>query len=273
MRISPQRVRRRLAKALKDPRMALAYLALGPKRYREVAVNADLVGRGRWLSDKIASASDVRESFHMLSYYSGALQHTYWLGIPILKSPLDAWIYQEIIWELRPDLIIESGTARGGSALFFSSMCDLVGNGHVVSIDIEAGSDVHHPRLTLLQGDSTSPAIISKVAELASGTTRRMVVLDSDHSAAHVRRELNAYRDFVSPGSYLVVEDTNVNGHPVMPEHGPGPFEAVADFLNDNPDFTVDHSREQKFLMTYFPNGYLKRRSSPVESGEDAAAR
>jgi cephalosporin hydroxylase len=253
--------------------MALAYLALGSARYRELAVNADLVGRARWLSAKIANAGDVRDSFHMLSYYSGALQHTYWLGVPILKSPLDSWIYQEIIAETRPDLIIETGTALGGSALFFASMCDLVGNGRVVSIDVEARSEVHHPRLTLLKGDSTSAGMISKVTELASGTTRRMVVLDSDHSAAHVSRELRAYRDFVSPGSYLVVEDTNVNGHPVMPEHGPGPFEAVADFLKENPDFTVDGSREQKFLVTYFPNGYLRRRSSAVDSDDGNAAR
>ena len=272
MRINPRRVGQRLAKALRDPRMALAYLALGPNRYRELAVNADTIGRARWLSDKIANANDVRDSFHMISYYSGALQHTYWLGVPILKSPLDSWTYQEIIFEQRPDLIIETGTALGGSALFFSSMCDLVGNGRVVSIDVEARAGVHHPRLTLLKGDSTSPAIVSKVADLSSGTTRRMVVLDSDHSAAHVRRELSAYRDFVTPGSYIVVEDTNVNGHPVMPEHGPGPFEAVVEFLKDNPDFTVDHSRE-KFLVTYFPNGYLRRRPSPADASDGDAAR
>ena len=85
-----------------------------------------------------------------------------------------------------------------------------------------------------------------------------MVVLDSDHSKAHVRRELDRYREFVTVGSYLVVEDTNVNGHPVMPEHGPGPFEAVQEFLPEHPEFQIDHARE-KFLLTYFPGGYLKR--------------
>ena len=272
MRTNQWRLRQRLTKALKDPRMALAYAALGAKRYRELAVNADTIGRAKWLSEKIANASEVRESFHMMSYYSGALQHTYWLGVPILKLPFDCWTYQEIIFEQRPDLIIETGTAQGGSALFFCSICDLVGNGRVVSIDIEARASVQHPRLTLLKGDSTSAAILDKVAALASGTTRRMVVLDSDHGETHVRRELSAYWDFVTPDSYLVVEDTNVNGHPVMPEHGPGPFEAVTEFLKENPNFAVDHSRE-KFLVTYFPNGYLRRLSSPAGAGSRDAAR
>lgn len=229
--------------------------------------DADATGRAEWLASEIGATTDVRTQFHLLSYYGGALQQTYWLGVPILKSPLDCWVYQEIIQEQKPDLIIETGTDRGGSALFLASMCDLVGNGRVVSIDIRAAAGIRHPKVTLLVGDSTSDTVLDAVREARRTAQRCMVILDSDHHATHVERELRAYREFVSVGSYMVVEDTNVNGHPVMPEHGPGPYEAVHSFLAEDPDFEIDKSRE-KFLLTFFPDGYLKRvrqaRSTPI---------
>ncbi|MEK6206418.1 MAG: CmcI family methyltransferase [Chloroflexota bacterium] len=224
--------------------------------------------RADWLGRQIASTDDVVARFHLLSFHSGALQQTYWLGVPILKSPLDCWIYQEIITELRPDLIIETGSDLGGSALFFASICDLVGNGRVLSIDIRGAARVTHPRIRFLIGDSASPEILDQVRHAAVGAARVLVVLDSNHQAQHVARELRAYREFVPPGSYLVVEDTNVNGHPVMPEHGPGPHEAVDEFLREDPAFQVDKSRE-KFLLTYFPNGFLKRAASESPPGSD----
>lgn len=177
------------------------------------------------------------------------------------QVPLDCWVYQELIHELRPQLIIETGTDLGGSALFLASICDLVGEGRVMSIDIRRAARVTHPRITFLVGDSTSPEILQQVRRAAAGTERVLVILDSDHHAPHVGRELRAYREFVTPGSYLVVEDTNVNGHPVMPEHGPGPHEAVHDFLREDSNFQIDKTRE-KFLMTYFPNGFLRRVAS-----------
>jgi cephalosporin hydroxylase len=247
-----------LLKALRHPRRALLYALLGPERYRRFMADADASGRADWLGREVAATEDAVTRFHLLSFYGGALQQTYWLGIPILKSPLDCWVYQELIHELRPDLIIETGTDLGGSALFLASVCGLIDHGRVVSIDIRRATRVTHPRITFLVGDSTSTEIVDQVRQAAVGAERVMVILDSDHHAAHVGRELRAYRDFVSPGSYLVVEDTNVNGHPVMPEHGPGPYEAVQEFLRDDPDFEVDKSRE-KFLLTYFPDGFLKR--------------
>jgi cephalosporin hydroxylase len=250
-----------LLKAMRHPRRALMYALLGPQRYRRLMADAETAGRTEWLAREIAGTDDIRTQFHLLSYHGGALQQTYWLGVPILKSPLDCWVYQEIIHEQRPDLIIETGTDRGGSALFFASMCDLVGNGRVVSIDVRSAASVRHPRLTLLVGDSTSPAVLDSVRAARRAATRCMVILDSDHHADHVGRELRAYREFVSVGSYMVVEDTNVNGHPVMSEHGPGPFEAVHAFLAEDPDFEIDKSRE-KFLLTFFPDGYLKRLAS-----------
>ena len=245
-------------KALRHPRRALLYALLGPERYRRFMADAEASGRAQWLGQEIGSTEDTVTRFHLLSFYGGALQQTYWLGVPILKSPLDCWIYQELIYDLRPDLIIETGTDLGGSALFLASICDLVGHGRVVSIDIRSAARITHPRLTLIVGDSTSPQTIEDVRHAAAGSERVLVILDSDHHAPHVGRELRAYREFVAPGSYLVVEDTNVNGHPVMPEHGPGPYEAVEEFLREDPSFEIDKSRE-KFLMTYFPNGFLKR--------------
>jgi len=245
-------------KALRHPRRALLYGLLGRERYRRFMADAEASGRAEWLGRELASTEDTVTRFHLLSFYGGALQQTYWLGVPILKSPLDCWVYQELIHDLRPQLIVETGTDLGGSALFLASMCDLVGEGRVMSIDVRRVASVTHPRITFLVGDSTSADILDQVRRAAAGTERVLVILDSDHHAPHVGRELRAYREFVSPGSYLVVEDTNVNGHPVMPEHGPGPYEAVESFLREDSSFQIDKSRE-KFLMTYFPNGFLKR--------------
>ena len=114
--------------------------------------------------------------------------------------------------------------------------------------------------MTQLVGDALSIEVQSAVAARAAAARSVLVVLDDDHGAAHVLRELAAYGPFVTPGSYLVVEDTNVNGHPVMPGHGPGPHEAVEQFLTTNRDFVVDRSRE-KFLLTYFPDGWLRKRT------------
>ena len=247
-----------LLKAMRHPRRAIMYALLGPQRYRRLMADAEASSRADWLERQVAGASDARTQFHLLSYYGGALQQTYWLGVPVLKSPLDCWVYQEIIQEQRPDLIIETGTDLGGSALFLASMCDLVGHGQVISVDIRSTASIRHPRVTLLVGDSTSPTVLDSLRAARRAASRCLVILDSDHHADHVGRELRAYREFVSVGSYMVVEDTNVNGHPVEPAHGPGPFEAVHAFVAEDPDFEIDKSRE-KFLLTFFPDGYLKR--------------
>jgi cephalosporin hydroxylase len=115
-----------------------------------------------------------------------------------------------------------------------------------------------HPRIQYLLGSSTDPDIVAEVERLVRAANRVMVVLDSDHRRDHVSSELELYARFVTPGCYLIVEDTNLNGNPVLPEFGPGPMEAVASFLPRNLDFHVDHERE-KLLMTFNPGGYLVR--------------
>lgn len=195
--------------------------------------------------------------FHKMYYYSGVWEKTYWLGVPVLKCPFDLQSYQEIIVDTKPDFIIETGTAYGGSALFFASIFDLVGNGKVITIDVEKNNELSHPRIIQIIGNSVSSEVMGKVSGIVNGG-KAMVILDSDHRKEHVLRELRLYNKFVSLGCYLVVEDTNVNGHPVSPEFGPGPMEAVIDFLHENNDFIVDRERE-KFFLTFFPKGFLRR--------------
>ena len=205
--------------------------------------------------------SDPVQDFHRLYYDSRETTwaNTRWLGVPAQKCPFDLWVYQEILHEVRPDLIVETGTAEGGSALFLASVCDLLRNGRVVTIDVWDKADrPRHERISYINGSSTDPAIVERVKKLVRRDDRVLVVLDSDHSKAHVLAELRAYAGLVAVGSYVIVEDTNVNGHPVLPDFGPGPREAVEDFLHGQSEFVVDRSRE-KLLMTFNPMGYLKR--------------
>lgn len=197
-------------------------------------------------------------AFHKLYYYSGfrTWQNTYWLGIPVQKCPLDLWVYQEIIYETKPGVIIETGTARGGSTLFLASICDLIRKGEVITIDI-FDSGISHPRITKIIGDSISEKVTNQVKKII-GNRSAMVVLDSDHQKNHVLRELELYSKFVSIGNYLVVEDTNINGHPVLPNYGEGPMEAVKEFLQKEDSFQIDRDKE-KFFLTFFPKGFLKK--------------
>jgi cephalosporin hydroxylase len=203
----------------------------------------------------------IAKQFQCLYFYwaNRTWWDTYWLGVPVQKCPLDLWVYQEILHEVRPSLIIETGTARGGSALFLSSMCDLMGRGRIVSVDVKAmETRPEHPRVTYLTGSSTAAEIVEQVHGHVQGDDTVLVILDSDHSYSHVREELAAYSSLVTPGSYLVVEDTNLNGHPVAPFFGPGPMEAVKGFLEHDRRFAVDRRRE-KFFMTFNPKGFLRR--------------
>jgi cephalosporin hydroxylase len=195
---------------------------------------------------------------HDVLYLSDAWTETTWLGAQALKNPLDLWVYQEIIVETRPELIVETGTYRGGSAFYLASICDLVGAGEVVSIDIEEVRDDYpsHPRITYLGGrSSTDPGVVAQVRGRAAGK-RTLVVLDSDHSQAHVEAELAAFADLVPVGCYLIVEDSNIGQ--IRKDLLPGPLEAIETFLAGRDEFEIDRARE-KFLITQNPSGYLRR--------------
>lgn len=205
---------------------------------------------------------EIIESFHKLYYYAADFgktwNNTLWLGVNTWKCPLDLWIYQEIIFDVKPDFIIESGTAYGGSALFLASLCDLVNHGQVISIDIEKKNVPKHKRITYLIGSSISENNVNKIKYITKDAKKILVILDSDHSKHHVLKELNIYSRLVTKDSYIIVEDTNINGNPVRPEFGEGPFEAVNEFMNKNKNFTIDKSKE-KFFLTFNSSGYLKR--------------
>jgi cephalosporin hydroxylase len=255
MPLLPVDVRRRL----RDKALAAARrLSTGPEWERHVRDEFGL------LAPSEGWRRDVADGFHRLYYEAGegggTWKDTRFLGVTTWKSPLDLWVYQELLWELRPELIIETGTAHGGSALYLASLCETIGTGEVISVDI--GEWPHRPahrRLTYVVASSTDPQVVAELADRAASAGVVLVVLDSDHRRDHVLAELRAYAPLVTPGSYLVVEDTNINGHPVYQQFGPGPMEAVADFLKDRDDFQIDHSRE-KFLCTFNPGGWLRRR-------------
>ena len=224
-------------------------------------------GTGRSLGAHSEDMRAAAEKFHLAFYELGQHHKTWrdarWFGYEVQKSPLDLWIYQEIINDTKPDLIIETGTALGGSALFFAMMCDLLGAGEVISVDSAARSDRPvHDRVRYVHGSSIDVEILDQLSDAVRQHPRVMVSLDSDHSREHVLHELNAYSAFVTEGCYLVVEDTNLNGHPVHPGFGPGPQEAVDEFLRRHPEFEQDRAWDKKFLVTFNPGGYL-RRSSP----------
>ncbi len=186
----------------------------------------------------------------------------YWQGVRAVKCPLDLWVMQEIICEQRPDFIIETGTHSGGSALFFASICDLLGHGEVLSIDLQAAKPNYpeHDRITYLDGlSSIDPEVAGLVQRMVAGGSV-FVDLDSDHSRAHVEAELDAYAPLVQPGGYVVVEDTNFGlVWPDRPELLPGPAEAVAAWLERSPEWEADRSRE-KHGVTFNPGGYLRRK-------------
>ncbi len=145
----------------------------------------------------------------------------------------------------------------GGSALFLASICDMINKGKIITIDIVDECKISHQRITTVIGSSTSQDIIDKVTGSVNlKQDKVLAILDSDHHKEHVLSELNIYSKLVSRDSYLIVEDTNINGHPVLPEFGPGPMEAVDEFIKYNSDFIIDRSME-KFYHTFNPKGYL----------------
>lgn len=207
----------------------------------------------------------IVDAFHRRYYDQPARtwQNTLYRGVRTAKCPLDLWVYQELVHRLRPALIVEAGTNRGGSAYFLADLCELQGAGEVVTVDVEELPERPlHPRITYLSGRSTDPAIVEAIRGRLPAEGHVMVLLDSDHSAANVAAELEAYAPMVTEGSYLVVEDTNVNGHPVAADFGPGPAEALAEFLTAHQEWEVDRDAE-KYMLSFNPGGYLRRRASP----------
>lgn len=183
-------------------------------------------------------------------------------GVRTLKLPSDMWNYQEILFAHDVDWVIETGSRHGGSAIYFA---DLLRNmdraGKVFSIDLQPELDpraASDPRVEFITGDSADPAIIERVmAQVPQARKPLFLILDSDHAARHVKRELEAWIPRLRRGDYVLVEDTVVNGNPVRPNHGPGPLEAVRQFIAEHPGALVrDAAREAKFGATFAIEGY-----------------
>lgn len=214
------------------------------------AVETLKAARRRWL----------RDTFHRYYYEAGPVWRANWLGVPVRQAATDLVVLQEILWDTRPDLIVETGTLFGGTARFFAHVLDAIGTGEIVSIDIDhsqvADATREHERVRLITADSTAPETVATVRELAAGR-RVMLHLDADHTSAAVLAELRAYGDLVTPGCYAIVGDTNLGGRPLAwPD--PGPFAAAQTFLAEHRDFEVDHDREYQ-LLTMNPDGFLRR--------------
>lgn len=196
---------------------------------------------------------------------------TKWLGVSIVQNPCDMWALQELICEVKPDFIIETGTLFGGSSIFFAHVLqDINENGKVITVDIvdnaKEASNVKlwQDRVEFILGDSVSREVIDKIAERIKGAERVLVTLDSDHHMSHVLRELRLYSRFVTVGSYLIVQDTSLDIWGKGKEYwNNGPMTAIKRFLEFNDNFEIDRSWE-KFLLTWHPKGYLKRIKSKL---------
>ena len=219
------------------------------------------------------------QNFHEQIVKCNYAYNFFWLGIPIIQEPQDLHALQEIIWEVKPDLIIETGIAWGGSLIFSASMlallevCGEIEKGQVLGIDIDIRKHnkeniLSHPlskNITMFEGSSIDETIIQKVKEFAKNKKRIMLCLDSYHTHDHVLAELNAYAPLVSVGSYCMVGDTGIED---LPEgttskrpwgKGNNPKTAVWEFLKNNDNYIVDKIIESKLIITGSPDGFLKR--------------
>ena len=195
------------------------------------------------------------------------------MGRPIIQYPQDLMALQEIVWNIQPDLVIETGIAHGGSLIFYASLLELIGKGEVLGLDVEIRPHNRkaietHPmagRIAMLEGDSTAADIAKQVAECAKGKECVLVCLDSNHTHEHVLQEMELYGPLVTPGSYMVVLDTVIEDLPDdfydnRPwNRGNNPRTAVRQYLESNDHFTVDQSVDDKLLISVAPGGYLKR--------------
>ena len=204
---------------------------------------------------KIPATADKR-----YQVYHRPVTDVKWLGTQCMKMPFDLMVLQEIIYDTRPDLIIECGTSGGGSALFMASICELLRHGCLVTIDIKKYYRPYHPVISWCETDTLNEELIETLRDSTKQCEKVMVVLDDDHEKEHVLKEMEIYSEFVRGGCYMIVEDTNINGHPVFEAFGPGPWEAVEEFMKTHGDeWEQDRSREH-FGLTYHPGGYLRRK-------------
>lgn len=186
-------------------------------------------------------------------------QKSHWCGVPAIKSPTDFWVYCEMIYEIRPDVIVEIGTKHGGGALSMGHFCDNIDHGRIITVDIDHSlledAARNHPRVEALLGDGC--AMLDEVkARIQPGETV-LVIEDSSHTYENTLNVMRAYAPLVTLGSYLIVEDSNCY-HGLDEGFSPGPYEAIEQFITETDAFAIDREREN-FFITWNPKGYLRR--------------
>jgi cephalosporin hydroxylase len=278
---TPAEVEFSVDKSFTDPAKSraqgLIVVSVGIKEYEQTAEFRDAelakartayaeVIRQRDLKIPVEKQKEIMKLFHDLPVWESVWFH----NVRIIKNPLDLWMLQQIAYEVQPDYVVETGTWMGGSALYWAHTLNGMGleNARVLTVDIQdlTKEAATHPLwkryVEFSLGSSTDPKIVAKWAQRVKGS-RVIVNLDSDHSMQHVLQELRMYSPMVSPGSYIAVEDTHLDGVPTHPEEGPGPMAAVLQFLAEggNRDFEQDFTREA-FVMTSYPGGWLRRKST-----------
>jgi cephalosporin hydroxylase len=232
-------------------------------------------------NEKIIKRMGKDNEFEKISqqWFLHSLKHEYsyhfeWLGLPIIQYPQDIIAYQEIIWNVKPDLIIETGIARGGSLVLSASILQLIGKGQVLGIDIDIKKEnlkkiethVLKKRIKMIQGSSTDKNIIKQIKKIAKNKKKIMVVLDSNHTHEHVLKELESYSQFVKKGCYIIVFDTIIEDIPQriakkskrLWGKGNSPKSAVKEFLKKNSRFIIDTRISDKLQISVAPSGYLK---------------
>ncbi len=241
---------------------------------------AEFAARQKELSLSLGQRSDIHEKSSELFHNLNELDYSYvwnWMGAPIIQTPADIMATQEVIWQTKPDVVIETGVARGGSVLFMASLLEMIGHGKVIGVDIDIRAHNRatiedHPmskRIKLIEGGSVDEDTLDAVrAEIPAGS-RVMVILDSDHSKDHVLAECRAYGPMVTAGCYLVVADTIVAHLPQdsksrnrsrVLDVGNDPAAAAAQYLQENPEFEIDEVLNGKLVLSSSPSGYLRRR-------------
>ena len=229
-------------------------------------------------TEKLGSSLEIKGDAIDFLVKTAKYKYSYnftWMGRPIIAFPQDMIAMQEIIWDIKPDLIIETGVAHGGSIVYYASLLELIGNdGLVIGIDIDIRKHNReliesHPmykRIKLIEGSSVSPEVLLQVKEIASTKKRIMICLDSNHTHEHVLEELKLYAPLTTVGSYCVVFDTVVEDMPADYDWGPRPWgkgnnpkTAVWEYLKTHDEFVIDSAIHNKLLITVAPDGYLKR--------------
>ena len=228
---------------------------------------------GKELDEKIAKKYSHKpkyiNDYHKLYERKRIWEKNTWLGIPCWKLPMDAFVIQELIYRTRPEFIIETGTGHGGSALFYASVCELIGQGKVLSVDIDSKKLLSHrwgqfeweDRIKFIVGSSLDNLTQYQIKEITGCNSNCMVILDSWHSREHVYQEMLAYNKLVKSGGYMIVEDSHAAGNPVPWKYDDdGPMGAILQWVHSYGDqWEIDRECE-KHIMTFNPKGYLRRK-------------